>query len=150
MSPPDRSVNARAAVLVERLVVDAASLRIAVARGEPGETVIDAGSRCLGSIAAGLRIAEICMGGLGTVELVPSEATSRWPWTVVVRSSDPVTTWTRSPPRSPGTPGTSRRGSMIESRTGTPRSLVALTRSSPHATMPPAIAYLARCGWVYS
>ena len=90
MSPPDRSVNARAAVLVERLVVDAASLRIAVARGEPGETVIDAGSRCLGSIAAGLRIAEICMGGLGTVELVPSEATSRWPWTVVVRSSDPV------------------------------------------------------------
>ena len=28
MSPPDRSVNARAAVLVERLVVDAASLRI--------------------------------------------------------------------------------------------------------------------------
>ena len=90
MSSPGRSVNARAAVLVERLVADAASLRIAVARGEHGETVIDAGSRCLGSIAAGLRIAEICMGGLGTLELVPSEATPRWPWTLVVRSSDPV------------------------------------------------------------
>jgi methenyltetrahydromethanopterin cyclohydrolase len=90
MSPPDRSVNARAAHLVAGLAADAATLRIEVARGEHGETVIDAGSRCRGSIAAGLRIAEICMGGLGTVELVPSEATPRWPWTVVARSSDPV------------------------------------------------------------
>jgi methenyltetrahydromethanopterin cyclohydrolase len=30
------------------------------------------------------------MGGLGAVELAPSEATPRWPWTLVVRSSDPV------------------------------------------------------------
>ena len=53
--------------------------RIGVGRGELGETVIDAGSAFLGSIAAGLRIAEICMGGLGTVDLVPSAATPRWP-----------------------------------------------------------------------
>jgi len=85
------SVNARAFALVERLVQDAAELRIAVNQGERGETLVDAGARVTGSIAAGLRLAAICMGGLGTVEIVPSGATPRWPWTVVVRSSDPVT-----------------------------------------------------------
>jgi methenyltetrahydromethanopterin cyclohydrolase len=83
-------VNARAATLVERIKAEAAALRIGVGRGELGETVIDAGSAFLGSIAAGLRIAEICMGGLGTVDLVPNAATPRWPWTLVTRSSDPV------------------------------------------------------------
>jgi methenyltetrahydromethanopterin cyclohydrolase len=88
---PAVSVNARAAVLVEQLMADAAALRVGVTRGELGETIIDAGSKCLGSIAAGLRLAEICMGGLGTVELIPSATTPRWPWTLVTRSSDPVT-----------------------------------------------------------
>jgi methenyltetrahydromethanopterin cyclohydrolase len=88
---PAVSVNARAADLVERLKADAAALRIGVTRGPLGETLIDAGSRHRGSIAAGLRLAEICMGGLGTVELIAGEATPRWPWTLVVRTSDPVT-----------------------------------------------------------
>jgi methenyltetrahydromethanopterin cyclohydrolase len=83
-------VNARVATLVERLKAEATVLRIGVGRGELGETVIDAGSVFLGSIAAGLRIAEICMGGLGTVDLIPGAATPRWPWTLVTRSSDPV------------------------------------------------------------
>jgi methenyltetrahydromethanopterin cyclohydrolase len=85
------SVNAKAAALVDRLKADAAELRIAVERGGLGETLIDAGSRRPGSIAAGLRLAEICMGGLGTIEIAPSASTPRWPWTLVVRSSDPVT-----------------------------------------------------------
>jgi len=87
---PTTSVNGRAAVLVERLAADAAELRIAVARGELGETRIDAGGGQRGSIAAGLRIAEICMGGLGRVDLMPDASTPQWPWTLVVRSSDPV------------------------------------------------------------
>jgi len=91
MSPPAVSVNARAAHLVDRLKADAAALRIAVSRGERGETVIDAGKKVGGGIAAGLRLAEICMGGLGTVALAPGAATPRWPWTLVSRSSDPVT-----------------------------------------------------------
>src|SRR5262252_7504787 len=91
MSEPGTvSVNARAAALVERLQADAAALRIGVRRGELGETIIDAGDKFLGGIAAGLRVAEICMGGLGTVELAPSAATPRWPWTLVTRSCDPV------------------------------------------------------------
>ena len=84
------SVNARAAVLVEKLRSTRAELKIAVTRGELGETLIDAGARQPGSIAAGLLIAEICMGGLGTVELTASSATPRWPWTLVVRSSNPI------------------------------------------------------------
>jgi methenyltetrahydromethanopterin cyclohydrolase len=87
---PAISVNERAAMLVARLVADAAALRISVFRSELGEMLIDAGAKSPGSIAAGLRIAEICMGGLGDVRLVPSSATPRWPWTIVVRSSNPV------------------------------------------------------------
>jgi methenyltetrahydromethanopterin cyclohydrolase len=87
---PAISVNQRAASLVERLLADAAELKIGVGRGELGETCIDAGSRHAGSIEAGLRIAAICMGGLGRVDLVPSPMTPRWPWTLVTRSANPV------------------------------------------------------------
>jgi methenyltetrahydromethanopterin cyclohydrolase len=87
---PAVSVNERAAKFVSQLVADASELRIGISRGELGETLIDAGSKTLGGIAAGLRIAEICMGGLGDAMLVPSSATPRWPWTLVVRSSNPV------------------------------------------------------------
>jgi methenyltetrahydromethanopterin cyclohydrolase len=88
---PSMSVNARAAVLVDKLKSACAELKIGVSSGESGETLIDAGAKQHGSIAAGLLIAEICMGGLGTVELGPSSDTPRWPWTVVVRSSNPIT-----------------------------------------------------------
>ena len=84
------SVNERSATLVDRLVHDAEELKIKVSRGELGEILIDAGSQSSGGIAAGIRIAEICMGGLGQVDLLPSSATPRWPWTLVVRSSNPV------------------------------------------------------------
>jgi methenyltetrahydromethanopterin cyclohydrolase len=85
------SVNARAAALIERLRSDAPELHVAVEEGELGEILVDAGSRCRGSIAAGLRLAEICMGGLGTVDIMTSAATPNWPWTLIVRSSNPVT-----------------------------------------------------------
>lgn len=88
-SPPI-SVNARAAALVDALVADAAALKLGVTRGASGERRIDAGSQHPGSIAAGLRLAEICMGGLGDVALAPCGTTPRWPWTLTVRSSNPV------------------------------------------------------------
>jgi methenyltetrahydromethanopterin cyclohydrolase len=88
---PTSSVNERAAKLVERLKAASAELKVAVARGKLGETLIDAGSRSPGSIEAGLQLAEICMGGLGTVTLTASASTPRWPWTLLVRSSNPVT-----------------------------------------------------------
>jgi methenyltetrahydromethanopterin cyclohydrolase len=88
--PPALSVNARAAKLLEGLKAASAELKINVDRGELGETLVDAGSRCLGSIAAGLRLAEICMGGLGTVTLIADPSTPHWPWTLQVSSSNPV------------------------------------------------------------
>ena len=66
-------------------------LKIGVARGALGESLIDAGSTHPGSIAAGLRIAEICMGGLGSValELVHRHAaTGRGRWSPLVESGD--------------------------------------------------------------
>jgi len=87
MTPSPISVNAAAARLVERLKADAAELKVSVARGSLGETLIDAGAELPGSIAAGLRLAEICLGGLGAVALTASAATPRWPWTLTVQSS---------------------------------------------------------------
>ena len=60
---------------------DAAILNLGFARGPLGETLIDAGARRRGGIEAGRRIAEICMGGLGAVRVIPDNETPRWPWT---------------------------------------------------------------------
>ncbi len=84
------SVNARAAVLVSTLQARADELRVGVAKGDLGETLIDAGARHIGGVAAGLLVAEICMGGLGDVSLFSNAQTPRWPWSVAVRSSNPV------------------------------------------------------------
>ena len=84
------SVNRRAASLAAALRGDAMILNLGVTRGPLGETLIDAGASERGGVEAGLRIAEICMGGLGTVRLTTDNATPRWPWTIAVSSSQPV------------------------------------------------------------
>jgi methenyltetrahydromethanopterin cyclohydrolase len=84
------SVNRSAWHLIEALRADAEALRISVTTGEHGETLIDAGASIQGGIAAGLRVAKICMGGLGTVQLLPDAAVPRWPWSVSIASSCPV------------------------------------------------------------
>jgi len=84
------SLNELAGKLADDMVADAAQLRIGVSRGERGETIIDCGAKHVGGIEAGLRMARICMGGLGTIRLVPSDAVPRWPWHIAVRSSQPV------------------------------------------------------------
>jgi methenyltetrahydromethanopterin cyclohydrolase len=72
------------------MVQEAGPLRVGVSRGARGETVIDCGAKVPGGIEAGLRMARICMGGLGTVSLLPSQAVPRWPWHIAVHSSRPV------------------------------------------------------------
>jgi methenyltetrahydromethanopterin cyclohydrolase len=88
-APEPLSVNALAAPLVERLVRDADVLRVRVTRDERGVTIIDAGIAAPGSIAAGLLVGEICLGGCGTVGL-RSGAPDGWPTWLEVRSSNPV------------------------------------------------------------
>ena len=83
------SVNALAAPHVHDLIVHAKSLRLGVERLDNGCVLIDGGIAWRGGLEAGLRIAEICMGGLGRVSVQPS-GLSRWPFQLSVHCSDPV------------------------------------------------------------
>lgn len=83
------SVNALAAPLVEALVANAERLRVAVHTDATGVRLIDAGLSVSGSLEAGLAIGEICMGGLGAVQL-RHRPTMAWPTWLEVRSSQPV------------------------------------------------------------
>jgi len=76
--------------LLRRLVDEAAALRLGVETMAGGCTLIDAGIDAVGGIAAGLRIAEICMGGLGQVQLSGNGPFRRWPWSLSVHASHPV------------------------------------------------------------
>jgi methenyltetrahydromethanopterin cyclohydrolase len=83
-APP--SVNRLAAPLVDGLVGSASALRLVISHSTHGATLVDAGIDARGGLEAGRRIAEICMGGLGTVHLVPGEGGTH----VHVHSTDPV------------------------------------------------------------
>ena len=84
------SINALSGPLVERLVADAGTLRLSVSQAAGGARMVDAGAQARGSIEAGRRIAEICLGGLGTVTIAPSGPIASWPYSVTVHSADPV------------------------------------------------------------
>ena len=83
-------VNALARPLVERLLRDSEALAVQVTRDAAGTCIVDAGIAARGSIAAGLLVGEICMGGLGTVALRSGGAASGWPTWLDVSSSQPV------------------------------------------------------------
>jgi len=76
--------------LVEALVADADRLRLAVRTGPLGARIVDAGIEVPGGLEAGRRIAEICLGGLGQVALVPSARFSPFGTLVSVTTTDPV------------------------------------------------------------
>lgn len=82
------SVNRLTNPLVEDLEKTADSLRLKLGRTDGGTRIIDAGITTVGGMEAGRRIAEICMGGLGSVRLRASG--QPWPWHVDVHSSNPV------------------------------------------------------------
>jgi methenyltetrahydromethanopterin cyclohydrolase len=81
------SVNGLARPLVERLIAQADALGVRVHRDGP--CIVDAGIAVGGSVAAGLLVGEICMGGLGRVRLRPG-ALEGWPDWVEVQSAQPV------------------------------------------------------------
>ncbi|MGQ0657592.1 MAG: methenyltetrahydromethanopterin cyclohydrolase [Chromatiales bacterium] len=86
--PP--SVNQQVAPLVRDLVAHSDALRVAVQRLENGTRVIDAGIQVPGGLEAGRRITEICMGGLGKVNIRSARVFNKWPWHLDVWSSNPV------------------------------------------------------------
>jgi len=66
----DLGMNERASALADRYIQRAAELRIAVQTLSTGARVVDAGVNVPGGFAAGLALAELCMGGLGHIEFV--------------------------------------------------------------------------------
>ncbi|MFZ0789153.1 MAG: methenyltetrahydromethanopterin cyclohydrolase [Chromatiaceae bacterium] len=84
------SVNALAAPLVAALIEDADRLRLGVQRLENGCLLVDAGIDAPGGLEAGRRIAEICLGGLGRVDLTAGSQVADWPVSVQVHTCDPV------------------------------------------------------------
>ncbi len=84
------SVNALAMPLIDKLLEDAGQLRISVEKIENGCTVVDAGINCTGGFEAGRRIAEICMGNLGTVQVRPGLADELAQIYIDVNTSQPV------------------------------------------------------------
>ena len=73
-------MNARALDIADAMEEHAAALRVATRTLDNGARVIDAGIAVPGGYDAGLALAEICMGGLGTVALTPLAFGGRtWP-----------------------------------------------------------------------
>ena len=63
------NINESAQPLLDALIAEASVLNLAVSKHASGATMIDAVN---GRVEAGRRIAEICMGGLGEVEINPA------------------------------------------------------------------------------
>jgi methenyltetrahydromethanopterin cyclohydrolase len=84
------SVNRRAYPLLEALVADATALRLEISRSAAGALMVDAGIACAGSFEAGRRIAEICLGGLGSVTLGPAADNASASAQIGMHTSNPV------------------------------------------------------------
>lgn len=84
------SINALTEHRLRALVDDATWLRLAVSRLDNGCRIVDAGVVATGSLEAGRRIAEICLGGLGHVALLGTGTSEAWPLSMHVHTAHPV------------------------------------------------------------
>jgi methenyltetrahydromethanopterin cyclohydrolase len=84
------SVNALVNPAVAHLIANAKALRVGVSKSENGATIVDAGIEHAGGLEAGRLIAEICMGGLGHVNIQTSTTFAHWPWMLSVHSNNPI------------------------------------------------------------
>lgn len=95
-APDDPSARSRPSLghlaqpQVAQLCRDARALRLDVTRTAAGATIVDAGIAAVGGLEAGRQIAEICLGGLGRVELAAGSPFPAWPFRVSVSTSNPV------------------------------------------------------------
>jgi methenyltetrahydromethanopterin cyclohydrolase len=82
-------LNQRAADICRNMIDEADRLRIAVHENQDGSRVLDCGVHVPGGLEAGRRMAEVCMAGLGTVEILPAFHPWRMP-AVSVRTDHPL------------------------------------------------------------
>lgn len=67
----DLGLNERAWRIADDAVERAAEMRVGVHTLDGGTRILDAGLERLGGLAAGLALARMCMGGLGTISITP-------------------------------------------------------------------------------
>ena len=84
------SINKTVKPLVEKLLEKADQLNIGVHTSEGGAKIVDAGINYNGCLESGRLITEICMGGLGKVDLTMTSNTENWPLTINISSTNPV------------------------------------------------------------
>ena len=84
------SVNKYSNLLVDDLIKHREKLNLEISKGPLNCNVIDAGINIGGSIEAGLKISEICLGGLGKVNILPSSKINISSYSISVHSSKPV------------------------------------------------------------
>ena len=84
------SVNKLSQPLVQQLIANADKLRLGIDRLSNGCTIIDAGIAVPGGLEAGRIIAEVCLGGMGTVTISHSTYAEHWPLSVTVHTGNPV------------------------------------------------------------
>src|SRR5690348_2348387 len=91
------NLNQQAARLCEQIVYDASRLRVHVHIMRSGTTVLDFGSRspgdtqgAQGGLEAGIRLAAVCMAGLGHVRLAPANPEFSTGPAVVVSTDHPL------------------------------------------------------------
>lgn len=88
--PKNLSIHQYAMPIVDTLLDQAQALGLQLSTHATGATMIDAGILASGGLEAGRLIAEICMGGLGSVSLQNDCTFKRWPLSVKVHAKSPV------------------------------------------------------------
>jgi methenyltetrahydromethanopterin cyclohydrolase len=83
-------MNARAARIADALATDPERYGVSVHTLANGARVIDAGVEARGGLAAGRALAEICMGGLGTIEFAGLALGELWAPGVTVTTDHPA------------------------------------------------------------
>lgn len=83
-------LNESAAAISDRLIEDAARLRVSVSTAPCGTRLVDCGSQAAGGLQAGLALAGVCLAGLGQVSLVPAAADLGGGLAVLVASDHPL------------------------------------------------------------
>jgi len=84
------SINKYSNLLVKDLIEQKEKFNLEVFKGPLNCNIIDAGINIAGSIEAGLKISEICLGGLGEVTILPSQKINVSSYSISVHSSKPV------------------------------------------------------------
>jgi methenyltetrahydromethanopterin cyclohydrolase len=83
-------LNLRALHRCAELTTNATPLRVGVLRDETGARLIDCGVHVAGGLEAGRLLAEVCMAGLGQIQLVPGDSAVWLGPAVAVRTDQPI------------------------------------------------------------